>query len=66
MPAASPHPHFALAPFRHTVRVDGKDTDAGCLVFYANHLKFFERARPEWLDDELAITVRLHERFRSK
>ena len=26
-----------------------EDTDAGGVVFYANHLKFFERARTEWL-----------------
>jgi acyl-CoA thioester hydrolase len=37
------------APFRHTVRVYWEDTDAGGIVFYANYLKFFERARTEWL-----------------
>ena len=37
------------APFRHTLRVYWEDTDAGGVVFYANHLKFFERARTEWL-----------------
>jgi acyl-CoA thioester hydrolase len=26
-----------------------EDTDAGGIVFYANYLKFFERARTEWL-----------------
>jgi acyl-CoA thioester hydrolase len=26
-----------------------EDTDAGGVVFYANYLKFFERARTEWL-----------------
>jgi acyl-CoA thioester hydrolase len=26
-----------------------EDTDAGAIVFYANYLKFFERARTEWL-----------------
>jgi acyl-CoA thioester hydrolase len=26
-----------------------EDTDAGGIVFYANHLRFFERARTEWL-----------------
>jgi acyl-CoA thioester hydrolase len=35
--------------FRHTVRVYWEDTDAGGVVFYANYLKFFERARTEWL-----------------
>jgi acyl-CoA thioester hydrolase len=35
--------------FRHAVRVYWEDTDAGGVVFYANYLKFFERARTEWL-----------------
>ena len=37
------------APFQHTLRVYWEDTDAGGVVFYANYLKFFERARTEWL-----------------
>jgi acyl-CoA thioester hydrolase len=36
-------------PFRHRLRVYWEDTDAGGVVFYANYLKFFERARTEWL-----------------
>jgi len=36
-------------PFRCTLRVYWEDTDAGGVVFYANYLKFFERARTEWL-----------------
>ena len=35
--------------FTWTVRVYYEDTDAGGIVFYANYLKFFERARTEWL-----------------
>ena len=35
--------------FRHRLRVYWEDTDAGGVVFYANYLKFFERARTEWL-----------------
>ena len=35
--------------FQHPVRVYWEDTDAGGVVFYANYLKFFERARTEWL-----------------
>lgn len=35
--------------FRHPLRVYWEDTDAGGVVFYANYLKFFERARTEWL-----------------
>ena len=37
------------AEFRWPVRVYWEDTDAGGIVFYANYLKFFERARTEWL-----------------
>ena len=36
-------------PFRHRLRIYWEDTDAGGVVFYANYLKFFERARTEWL-----------------
>lgn len=35
--------------FAFPVRVYWEDTDAGGIVFYANYLKFFERARTEWL-----------------
>ena len=31
------------------VRVYYEDTDSGGVVYYANYLKFFERARTEWL-----------------
>jgi acyl-CoA thioester hydrolase len=37
------------AIFRCPVRIYWEDTDAGGVVFYANYLKFFERARTEWL-----------------
>ena len=36
-------------PFEFPLRVYWEDTDAGGIVFYANYLKFFERARTEWL-----------------
>ncbi len=36
-------------PFSITLRVYWEDTDAGGVVYYANYLKFFERARTEWL-----------------
>ena len=39
----------AAGSFAHEVRVYWEDTDAGGVVFYANYLKFFERARTEWL-----------------
>jgi len=35
--------------FELPIRVYWEDTDAGGIVFYANYLKFFERARTEWL-----------------
>ena len=46
-----PTPSALEAPdaFRHPMRVYWEDTDAGGVVFYANYLKFFERARTEWL-----------------
>jgi len=37
------------AEFTWDVRVYYEDTDAGGIVYYANYLKFFERARTEWL-----------------
>ena len=35
--------------FSHQVRVYVEDTDAGGIVFYANYLKYMERARTEFL-----------------
>jgi acyl-CoA thioester hydrolase len=35
--------------FHWPVRVYWEDTDAGGVVYYANYLKFMERARSEWL-----------------
>lgn len=35
--------------FEFALRIYWEDTDAGGIVFYANYLKFFERARTEWL-----------------
>src|SRR5450830_157816 len=37
------------AGFNWRIRVYYEDTDTGGVVFYANYLKFFERARTEWL-----------------
>ena len=39
----------AAAAFTWPVRVYWEDTDAGGIVYYANYLRFFERARTEWL-----------------
>ena len=52
------------AAFSWPVRVYYEDTDAGGIVFYANYLKFFERARTEWLraagiaQQQLAVETR--------
>jgi acyl-CoA thioester hydrolase len=40
---------MTASPFHYPVRIYWEDTDAGGVVFYANYLKFFERARTEWL-----------------
>lgn len=36
-------------PVSTRIRVYYEDTDAGGVVFYANYLKYLERARTEWL-----------------
>ena len=38
-----------MSPFIFPVRVYWEDTDAGGIVYYANYLKFMERARTELL-----------------
>ncbi len=51
--------------FNWPIRVYYEDTDAGGVVYYANYLKFFERARTEMLrsigfeQDELRTTHNL-------
>jgi len=42
-------PTAMTSDFTWKIRVYYEDTDAGGVVFYANYLKFFERARTEWL-----------------
>ena len=37
--------------FEHAIKVYYEDTDAGGVVYYANYLKFLERARTEALSD---------------
>jgi acyl-CoA thioester hydrolase len=39
----------AAAPFTWPVRIYYEDTDAGGVVYYANYLRYMERARTEWL-----------------
>ena len=38
---------FMHENFNHTVKVYYEDTDSGGVVYYANYLKFLERARTE-------------------
>jgi acyl-CoA thioester hydrolase len=38
-----------LNPFNIPVRVYYEDVDLGGVVYYANYLRYFERARSEWL-----------------
>ncbi len=40
-----PHRKFFSYPFRVYI----EDTDAGGIVYHANHIKFMERTRTEWL-----------------
>ncbi|HYH41591.1 MAG TPA: tol-pal system-associated acyl-CoA thioesterase [Burkholderiales bacterium] len=42
-------PAGAAEPFVWPVRVYYEDTDAAGVVYYANYLRFTERARTEWL-----------------
>jgi acyl-CoA thioester hydrolase len=48
-----------VADFTFPVRVYWEDTDAGGVVYYANYLRFLERARSEWLRDLGIDQVRL-------
>jgi acyl-CoA thioester hydrolase len=38
-----------VRPFSWPARVYWEDTDGGGIVYYANYLKYLERARTEWL-----------------
>jgi len=49
MPNSKLSPETDAAGFIWPVRVYWEDTDAGGVVYYANYLKFLERARTEWL-----------------
>jgi acyl-CoA thioester hydrolase len=49
MRTCSEHGAVLIMAFGWPVRVYWEDTDAGGVVYYANYLKFMERARSEWL-----------------
>jgi len=38
-----------VSPFVWPARVYWEDTDGGAIVYYANYLRYLERARTEWL-----------------
>ena len=46
---ATQHSALSTHHFVWPVRVYYEDTDLGGVVYYANYLKFMERARTEWL-----------------
>ncbi len=44
------------------IRIYYEDTDCGGVVYYANYLKYFERARTQYLEDRgLSVTGLLNE-----
>lgn len=52
-----------MSPFIWPVRVYWEDTDASGVVYHANYLRWFERARTEWLrargHDQESLRTRL-------
>jgi acyl-CoA thioester hydrolase len=55
----------AVGPFRWPVRVYYEDTDAAGVVYYANYLRFLERARTEWLASLGFTLTALHHDYRA-
>jgi acyl-CoA thioester hydrolase len=49
--------------FYHTVKVYYEDTDAGGIVYYANYLKYLERARTEALTTIGLSNLQIKEKF---
>ena len=49
--------------FYHTVKVYYEDTDAGGVVYYANYLKYLERARTEALASIGLSNLKIKENF---
>ncbi len=43
------HKGPVLMSFQFPIRIYIEDTDAGGIVYHANHVRFMERARSEWL-----------------
>ena len=51
--------------FYHNIKVYYEDTDAGGVVYYANYLKFLERARTEALSSIGLSNLKIKNEFRS-
>ena len=49
--------------FYHSVKVYYEDTDAGGIVYYANYLKYLERARTEALTTINLTNLQIKEKF---
>ncbi len=49
-------------PHRHTVKIYYEDTDAAGVVYYANYLKYMERARTELLAEKGIDVAEYHRR----
>jgi acyl-CoA thioester hydrolase len=52
-----------VTEFSWRARVYWEDTDGGGVVYYANYLKFMERARTEWLRSQGHSQAELAEQF---
>jgi len=48
------------SPFMWRVRVYWEDTDAGGVVYHASYVRYFERARTEWLRSLGTDQARMH------
>ena len=51
--------------FNHKIKVYYEDTDAGGLVYYANYLKYLERARTEALTKIGLSNLRIRDNFKA-
>ena len=51
--------------FNHTIKVYYEDTDAGGVVYYANYLKYFERARTEALSKIDLSNIKIRDNFKA-
>ena len=51
--------------FSHNVKIYYEDTDSGGVVYYANYLKYFERARTEALSTIGISNLKIKDEFNS-